>query len=157
MCEGPALDCAWCLCLRVCFVCTWSTYTIIRACPSPRLLGGTHPINHGRTAVTPTIGARQRRLCLTSCSLSPPPCTAEISRILPPTQHPCIQLPSTTHSHPPHGMSVKFVKLCCEIFLSKSPKGHILGVPSVNPQPWRFTNNSLGLPPAHFLSVCLFL
>jgi len=26
----------------------------------------------------------------------------------------------------------------------------------VNPQPWRFTNNSLGLPPAHSFSVCLF-
>ena len=29
--------------------------------------------------------------------------------------------------------------------------------PSVNPQPWQFTNNSLGLPHAHSLSVCLFL
>jgi len=28
---------------------------------------------------------------------------------------------------------------------------------SVNPQPWRFTNNSLGLPHAPSLSVCLFL
>jgi len=27
---------------------------------------------------------------------------------------------------------------------------------SVNPQPWRFTNNSLGLPHAHSFSVCLF-
>jgi len=31
-----------------------------------------------------------------------------------------------------------------------------VGVWSVNPQPWRFTNNSLGLPDAPFLSVCLF-
>ena len=30
-------------------------------------------------------------------------------------------------------------------------------VPSVSPQPWRFTNNSLRLPNAHSLSVCLFL
>jgi len=28
---------------------------------------------------------------------------------------------------------------------------------SVSPQLWRFTNNSLGLPHAHSLSVCLFL
>ena len=28
---------------------------------------------------------------------------------------------------------------------------------SENPQPWRFTNNSLGLAHAHFFSVCLFL
>jgi len=28
---------------------------------------------------------------------------------------------------------------------------------SVNSQPWRFTNNSLGLPYAHSLSVCLYL
>jgi len=28
---------------------------------------------------------------------------------------------------------------------------------SMNPQPWRFTNNSLGLPHAPSLSVCLFL
>ena len=28
---------------------------------------------------------------------------------------------------------------------------------SVNPQPWRFTNNSLGLPHAPSFSVCLFL
>ena len=28
---------------------------------------------------------------------------------------------------------------------------------SVNPQPWRFTNNSLGLPHAHSLSICLLL
>jgi len=30
-------------------------------------------------------------------------------------------------------------------------------VPSVNSQPWRCTNNSLGLPPTHSLCVCLFL
>ena len=28
---------------------------------------------------------------------------------------------------------------------------------SLNPQPWRFTNNSFGLPHAHFLFVCLSL
>jgi len=28
---------------------------------------------------------------------------------------------------------------------------------SINPQPWRFTNDSLGLPHAHSMSVCLFL
>ena len=33
----------------------------------------------------------------------------------------------------------------------------LVGVLSVNSQPWRFTNNILGLPHAHSLSVCLFL
>jgi len=33
----------------------------------------------------------------------------------------------------------------------------LVGVPSVNPQPWRFTYNSLGLPHAPSFPVCLFL
>ena len=32
-----------------------------------------------------------------------------------------------------------------------------LHYPSVNPQPWRFTNNSLSLPHKHSFSVCPFL
>jgi len=44
------------------------------------------------------------------------------------------------------------------IFLSEPLMGsRLVGVPSVNPKPWRFTNNSLGLPHAPSLSVCLFL
>jgi len=27
---------------------------------------------------------------------------------------------------------------------------------NLNPQPWRFSNNSIGLPPAHSLYICLF-
>jgi len=30
----------------------------------------------------------------------------------------------------------------------------LVGVPSVNPQSWRFTNNSLGVPYTHYLSFC---
>jgi len=33
----------------------------------------------------------------------------------------------------------------------------LVGVPSVNPQPWPFTNHSVSLPHAPSLSVCLFL
>jgi len=32
---------------------------------------------------------------------------------------------------------------------------HCVAFGSVNPQPWRFTNNSLGLPHAHSICVCL--
>jgi len=31
--------------------------------------GGHPPLNHGRAAATPTIGARQSQICLSSCSL----------------------------------------------------------------------------------------
>ena len=48
--------------------------------------------------------------------------------------------------------------VCPLIFLSEPPTGsRLLRVPSVNAQPWRFTNNSLGLPHAHFFSIYLFL
>jgi len=47
---------------------------------------------------------------------------------------------------------------CTLIFLSELLTGsRLVGLPSVNPQPWRFTNDSLGLPHAPSLSVCLFL
>jgi len=36
----------------------------------------------------------------------------DLTPILPPTQHPCMQPPSTTHSHPPHGLSAKLIKVC---------------------------------------------
>jgi len=38
-------------------------------------------LHHGCAAVTPTIGARQRRLCLTSCSPFPSPCITETSHL----------------------------------------------------------------------------
>jgi len=47
--------------------------------------GGLPPLNHGRAAATPTIGARQHRLCLSSY---PAPCSAETSH-----------RPRTLHSH----------------------------------------------------------
>ena len=37
------------------------------------------PLDHGRTAAKPTIGARQRRLCLSSYSPLPAPCAAKTS------------------------------------------------------------------------------
>jgi len=75
---------------------------------------------------------------------------------------------STTHSHPPHGMSANLIKLCSGPRNIPPREGdyidwrcNLLDVSfemrSVNPQPWRFTHNSLGLPPALSLSVCLFL
>jgi len=36
----------------------------------------------------------------------------DLTPILPPTQHTCMQPPSATHSHPPHGMSANLIKLC---------------------------------------------
>ena len=41
----------------------------------------TPPLNHGRAAATPTISARQRRICLTSYRLLPPPCTTATSHL----------------------------------------------------------------------------
>jgi len=116
--------------------------------------GGNPPLNHGRAAVTPTNGARQRRLYLTSCSPLPPPFTAG-TPIRTPTEHPGTQLPSTTHSHPPHGMSANFLKLC-----SRNIPLKVEGTNSWNAdcesKTWRFTYNSLGLPPTHSLLVYLF-
>jgi len=83
----------------------------------------------------------------------------DLTPILSPTQHPCMQPPSATHSHPPHGLSANLINCAPEIFLSVF-YGHPFGSlhhASVNSQPWRFTNNILGLPPAYSLSVCLFL
>jgi len=36
----------------------------------------------------------------------------DLAPIVPPTQHPCMQPPSTTHSHPSHDMSAILIKLC---------------------------------------------
>jgi len=82
----------------------------------------------------------------------------DLTSILPPKHHPYMHPLSTTHSHHPHGMSANLIKP----FLKYSSQSHqhgsrLVGVPSVNPQPWRFTNNSLGFPHEHSLSVCLFL
>ena len=101
------------LCQRMCFVCTWSRYPITRACPLHNHWEGTHPINHGRMVVTPTIGVWQRRLCLTSFSLSPPPYTTKTWHL---SFHP--HNTRVYHQPRPHtrpgGMSAKFVKLCSQ-------------------------------------------
>jgi len=41
----------------------------------------------------------------------------DLTPILPPTQHHCLQPPSTTHSHPPHGMSANLINCVPKIFL----------------------------------------
>jgi len=46
-----------------------------------------------------------------------------LTQILPPIQHPCIQPPSITHSHPPHGMSANFVKLCSQNIPPRATNG----------------------------------
>jgi len=75
----------------------------------------------------------------------------QFCRLLVTTQHPCMHPP-----HTPHGMSANFVKLCSQNIPLKATRTAV-EVPSVNNQPWCFTNNSLGLPHAYSLSVCLFL
>ena len=60
-------------------------------------LVGTPTLDHngrvtGRAAAKPTIGARQRRLCLSSCSPLPAPCSAK-------TSYPASHLHNTTPLH----------------------------------------------------------
>ena len=101
------------LCLRVCFDCTWSTYTVTRACPSPQPLGGDSPkqswARGGDTydwrATAPTLFD----FVLTVTSFMH---LRDLTPIVSPTQHPCIQPPSATHSHPPHCISANLIKLC---------------------------------------------
>jgi len=66
------------------------------------LLVGTPTLDHnGRAAAKPTIGARQRRLCLSSCLPLPAPCSVKISY---PASHPHNTTPlhaTTPHSHLP--------------------------------------------------------
>jgi len=85
----------------------WST-----SFPVEDHLVGTPTLNHngrvtGRTVAKPTIGARQHRLCLSSCSPLPAPCSAKTSY---PAPHPHNTTPlhATTppshlplYSHPP--------------------------------------------------------
>ena len=66
--------------------------------------GGTPSPDHGHAAAKPTIGARQHRLCLSSCSPLPAPCAAKTSH---PASHPhntlaCnhTALPPPTPLHP---------------------------------------------------------
>ena len=72
--------------------------------------------------------------------------------------------PFTSQSHPPHSVKWIFVLWCSpNIPLRECDyidwRHNMLDVSfelrSVNPQPWRFTNNSFGLPHAQSFSVCL--
>jgi len=86
-----------------------------------------------------------------------------------------LQVPAypSTHTTPLHATTIhhtltpstRHVNELCKIvfpkYSSQSPVRNSLTVewalPSVNPQPWCFTNESLSLPYAHSLSFCLFL
>jgi len=50
--------------------------------------GWTPPLDHGSAAAKPTIGARQRQICLSSCSPLPAPCAAK-------TSHPAVHTENT--------------------------------------------------------------
>jgi len=72
-----------------------------------------------------------------------------------------IPAPTFCTLHPTITPSIPSARNFCSIVFPKisshSPwqGSHLVGVPSVSSQPWRFTNNSLSLPPAYSFSVCL--
>jgi len=85
--------------------------------PSPTTLGPTSPVSsfpvddhlvgtptldhNGRAAAKPTIGARQRRICLSACSPLPAPCAAKISHPASHT-HNTLECTYTLLPPPPH-------------------------------------------------------
>jgi hypothetical protein len=72
-----------------------------RPCPFSQAttFGGRLPsLKHGHAAAKPTIGAQQRRTCLSSCSLLPAPCAAKTSH---PASHPHNNLTCNRTSPPP--------------------------------------------------------
>jgi len=109
--------------------------------PSPTILGPTSPVSSfpaedhlvgtptldhngrvtGRAAAKPTIGARQRRLCSSSCSPLPAPCSAKTSYL---ASHPHNTTPlhaTTPHfhlplySHPPKPTPSNTLFFCANI------------------------------------------
>jgi len=50
---------------------------------------------------------------------------------------------------------IQVVLVCLYCSQSHQQGSRLVGVPIVNPQPWRFTNNSTGLPRAHSVSMSL--
>jgi len=72
--------------------------SLVSSSPVQNHLGGTPPIDNGRAAAKPTIGARQRRLRLSSYSPLPAPCAAKTSH---PTSHPHNTLACNHTSFPP--------------------------------------------------------
>ena len=86
----------------------------------------------------------------------------DLTPILPPTQQTPLHATTLHHTLTPYTRHVS--ELCKTVFPKYSSQRRIRNsltvewaLPSVNPQPWRFTSNSLGLPHVHSLSVCLFL
>jgi len=121
-------------------------------------------LNHGRSTVILANSAQQQRLIFKSYLVH----ALTTPHTYPSIQHPCMQALSTTHSHPPHSMSANLIKLCSGPRNIPLREGDYIDwrhnlpdvsfeLQRVNPQPWRFTNNSLSFPEAHSLSVCLFL
>ena len=85
---------------------TLGTTSPVSSFPVEDHLVGTPTLNHNgcvtkRTVAKPMIGARQRRLCLSSCSPLPAPCSAKTSY---PASHPhntTFLHATTPHSHLP--------------------------------------------------------
>jgi len=81
----------------------------------------------------------------------------------PPTTHYLlIPAPTSRTLHPTKTPSTQSERNFCLIAFPKYSSqsnqhgSRLVWVPSLNPEPWLFTNNSLGLPRAQSLSVCLF-
>jgi len=79
-----------------------SQATTIGGRPLPSIMGARH--RHLRSA----RGSRFDFLQTATFSMH----CRDLTPILPLTQHPCMQPPSTTPSHPAHGMSATLIKLC---------------------------------------------
>jgi len=122
--------------------------------------GGTPPLNHGLAAWTPRLPRSMTDsgwLRAHGCPLHAPPRPHTYSSTHTTPLH---ATTSATHSHPPHDMSANWIKLCFQNIPLREASARLnrcVALRSVNFQPWCFTNNSLGLPHAHSLSVCLFL
>ena len=87
-------------------------------CQTTIIGGGLPSLDHGRVAVKPTIGARQRRLCLSSCSPLPAPCSANTPHLALHTHNTTPLHATTLHSHlplylhPPHTHTFQHIIFC---------------------------------------------
>ena len=90
----------------------------------------------------------------------------DLTPILPPTHHPCMQPPYTTHSHLPHGMSANLTKLFSRNiplrFMLTWLKAFYAGGKVYTSRMWISNPGALPIiasvfPLDHSLSVCLFL
>jgi len=94
--------------------------------PSWRPLGGTPTLDHnGRAEAKPAIGARQRRICLSSCSLLPAPCATKTSYLASHTHTPLHA--TTLHSHllPAYTLHLIAISPLAINCLSLWPRAHL--------------------------------